>query len=166
MGSRLTASGTDRVYAAAQLWVDRALRSDDSLLTPGNPIWSSRWLREIRRRFYFFNFFPDKPPIKGLLRRWLETNNSDLQWVADLVDQANQDLGDRHLGIGPSHFMKEDPPLDEDRVQFIWEQAVIPYIEEQFFGNEERIKEFDYDHLRQELDKNRLPEAGAGNGSG
>ena len=35
MGSRLTASGTERVYAAARLWVDRALRTDDSLFTPG-----------------------------------------------------------------------------------------------------------------------------------
>ena len=28
----------------------------------------------LRRRFYFFNFFPDEPPVKGLLRRWLEKN--------------------------------------------------------------------------------------------
>jgi 5-methylcytosine-specific restriction protein B len=28
----------------------------------------------IRRRFYFVPFFPDKPPIEGLLRRWLTAN--------------------------------------------------------------------------------------------
>ena len=50
MGSRLTASGTERVYEAARLWVDRALRSDDSLFTPGKPIWSRQWLGELRRR--------------------------------------------------------------------------------------------------------------------
>ena len=32
----------------------------------------------LRRRFYFFNFFPDEPPVKGLLRRWLDKNNSEL----------------------------------------------------------------------------------------
>ena len=38
--------------------------------------------------------------------------------------------------------MKKDPRLDENRVRFIWEQAIIPYIEEQCFGNEEKLKEF------------------------
>ena len=105
----------------------------------------------LRRRFYFFGFFPDEPPVKGLLDRWLEENNPDAKWVADLVDLANRKLEDRHLGIGPSHFMKKDPPLDENRVRFIWEQAVIPYIEEQCFGDEDKLKEFAYDRLKQEL---------------
>ena len=73
------------------------------------------------------------------------------KWVADLVDAANRKLNDRHLGIGPSHFMKQDPPLDAARVRFIWEQAVLPYIEEQFFGDEARVKEFAYDQLAGEL---------------
>ena len=51
------------------------------------------------------------------------------------------------MGIGPSHFMKDDPPLDEKRVRFIWEQAVMPYIEEQSFGDENRLKEFAYDRV-------------------
>ena len=38
-------------YAAAAQWVDSALRNDDSLFTPGKPIWSSRWLRELRDRY-------------------------------------------------------------------------------------------------------------------
>ena len=106
----------------------------------------------LRRRFYFFGFYPDEPPIEGLLRRWLEKdNNPDALWVADLVDAANRKLGDRHLGIGPSHFMKNDPPLDESRVRFIWEQAVIPYIEEQYFGGEARLKEFGYDRLMADI---------------
>ena len=105
----------------------------------------------LRRRFYFFGFYPDEPPVRGLLRRWLEANNPEAKWVADLVDAANRKLNDRHLGIGPSHFMKQDPPLDEARVRFSWEQAVLPYIEEQFFGDEARVKEFAYDQLVGEL---------------
>ena len=128
----------------------------------------------LRRRFYFFGFFPDEPPVKGLLDRWLEENNRGAKWVADLVDLANRKLEDRHLGIGPSHFMKKDPPLGENRVRFIWEQAVIPYIEEQCFGKEEKLKEFAYDRLKRELDgaapeldvglveDNGQPEDGAG----
>lgn len=104
----------------------------------------------LRRRFYFFGLYPDEPPVQGLLRRWLRENNRDAVWVADLVDAANRKLNDRHLGIGPSHFMKKDT-LDEARVRFIWEQAVIPYIEEQCFGDEGRLAEFAYDRLMTEV---------------
>ena len=106
----------------------------------------------LRRRFYFFGFFPDEPPVQGMLERWLGVNNPEAKWVAGLVDLANRKLADRHLGIGPSYFMKKDPPLDENRVRFIWEQAVIPYIEEQCFGDENKLKEFAYDRLKRELD--------------
>lgn len=51
MGSRRTVTGSERVYASADIWVERALRSDDSLFTPGTPIWSSQWLSELRDRF-------------------------------------------------------------------------------------------------------------------
>ena len=49
MGARL--SGADAVYAAADAWVGRALRSDDSLFTPGRRIWTSELLGELHRRF-------------------------------------------------------------------------------------------------------------------
>jgi len=49
--SRSLDEGTERIYVAAQQWVDRALRADDSLFTPGEPIWSSQWLGELRERF-------------------------------------------------------------------------------------------------------------------
>ena len=110
----------------------------------------------LRRRFYFFGFYPDEPPVRGLLRRWLLRNEPEAMWVADLVDAANRKLDDRHLGIGPSHFMKQDPPLDEPRVRFIWEQAVLPYIEEQFFGDEARLKEFDYGRLLSEINSSAV----------
>ena len=121
----------------------------------------------LRRRFYFFGFFPDEPPIKDLLDRWLEENNPEAKWVAGLVDLANRKLEDRHLGIGPSHFMKKGAPLNENRVRFIWEQAVIPYIEEQCFGDEGKLKEFAYDRLKRDLDGAALePDAGSGQSEG
>ena len=54
MGTRLhenRGQRAERVYAAAETWVNRALRADDSLFTLGEPIWSSQWLGEIHRRF-------------------------------------------------------------------------------------------------------------------
>ena len=104
----------------------------------------------LRRRFYFAPFFPDEPPIKGLLRRWLDENDPDNAWVADLVDKANENL-DRDTRIGPSYFMDPDRPLDENRVRRIWNRAVRPYVEEQCFGDEAKLREFNFDRLKGRL---------------
>ena len=49
MGTKV--KGAESVYDAAQLWVERALRNDDSLFIPGTAIWSAKWLGELRERF-------------------------------------------------------------------------------------------------------------------
>ena len=101
----------------------------------------------LRRRFYFVEFHPDEEPVKSVLRRWLEANASGMEWVADVVDAANEKLSDdRHAAIGPSYFMKAN--LDETKVERIWTHSVLPYIEERLFGDDDRIAEFDLDELR------------------
>ena len=111
----------------------------------------------LRRRFYFARFFPDQPPIRGLLRRWLARHGQDT-WAADLVDAANGKL-DRDVGIGPSYFMGAGRALDESRVRRIWQRAVIPYVEEQFFGDTAKLAEFDFDRLKGQLEGTGTVEA-------
>jgi hypothetical protein len=100
----------------------------------------------LRRRFYFAPFFPDEPPVESLLRRWLEKTDPTLLWVADAVDEANRKLGDRQVAIGPSYFLRSD--LTEEWVEIIWEHAILPYLSEQFFDEEERLEEFDFSALK------------------
>ena len=100
----------------------------------------------LRRRFHFVPFFPDQPPVKDLLRRWLAIHKPDLLWVADdILDEANAKLDDRNLAIGPSHFMR--PDLDEEWVKLIWDHSILPYIQEQLFGETERLAEFELGKL-------------------
>ena len=101
----------------------------------------------LRRRFYFVEFHPDDDPVKDVLRNWLKKNADGMEWVADVVDAANEKLkDDRHAAIGPSYFMK--PGLDKAKVELIWKHSVLPYIEERLFGEgEERIRDFNLDEL-------------------
>lgn len=101
----------------------------------------------LRRRFHFVPFFPHEPPVQGLLRRWLQRHRPQMEWVADVVDRANEELGNRHAAIGPSHFL--DPRLDDDKVRMIWDHSVLPYVAEQLFAEEERLAGFELDRLRQ-----------------
>ena len=41
----------------------------------------------LRRRFYFVDFHPDRPPVEGLLRRYLRENAPAMEWVAEVVDR-------------------------------------------------------------------------------
>ncbi len=112
----------------------------------------------LRRRFHFVPFFPDTPPIDSLLRRWLADNAPELGWVADLVDRANSALADRNVAIGPSHFLRKR--LSEDLVRLAWENSVLPFLEEHFFGDPDQLKRFDLDRLR----SGSLPEPAADTG--
>ena len=105
----------------------------------------------LRRRFHFVEFHPGKWPVQGLLRRWLRENAPGMEWVAGIVDRANEKLragGDSEAAIGPSYFMKSG--LTNEQVRLIWEHNVRPYIEEQLYGQQERLAEFNLDTLRRE----------------
>ncbi len=105
----------------------------------------------LRRRFYFVEFHPDRPPIRGLLRRYLKDKSPDMEWVADLVDRANDELkDDRHAAIGPSYFLREN--LDEEDVERAWEHSILPYIEERLFGYDTtRVQDFTLEKLLEGL---------------
>ena len=105
----------------------------------------------LRRRFYFVEFHPDRPPIRGLLRRYLRDQSPDMEWVADLVDRANDELkGDRHAAIGPSYFLREN--LDEEDVERAWKHSVLPYIEERLFGyDSSRLDDFTLEKMLEGL---------------
>lgn len=100
----------------------------------------------LRRRFHFVGFFPDTEPIAGLLPRWLEANYPRFGWLAHVLEEANKKIGDRAMAIGPSHFMKAG--LTEEKINMAWESSVIPFVEELFFGDPDRVAELALDRLR------------------
>lgn len=104
----------------------------------------------LRRRFHFVELKPDA----DILREYLERQGlADIRWVADLLEQLNRKLEedgiDWHLQIGQSHFMDEH--LDEPRVRLIWEHSIKPTLEEYFYRQPDKLKDYGLDEMRQEL---------------
>lgn len=64
-----------------------------------------------------------------------------------MVDRANALLGDPNLAIGPSHFLADK--LTPDRVDLVWTNSVLPFIEEQLLHDPGRIEQFELARLRQ-----------------
>ena len=117
----------------------------------------------LRRRFHFVEFHPDKPPVAGLLRRWLGRHAPRMGWVADVVDRANRELNDRQAAIGPSYFMKDR--LDEEMVGLIWEHNVLPYMEEHLYGEHERLAQFELEALGREEGSAGIEDGRVGDGA-
>jgi hypothetical protein len=94
-------------------------------------------------------FFPDEWPLRGLLLRWLERHRPEMVGFARIVDGLNALLRERfgpHLQVGPSHFMKKD--LDEAVLRRVWDYDVMPFLEDQLFGQEEKLGRFRLERLR------------------
>ena len=104
----------------------------------------------LRRRFHFVPFYPDRPPIEGLLGRWLQAHKPDMLWVADVVDRANGEFGSSHMAIGRRFFLRTD--LTEEWVELIWEHSILPFIAEQYFGDDARLEAFALSKLRRPKD--------------
>ena len=105
----------------------------------------------LRRRFYFVDYYPDRPPVDGLLERWIDRNGlHQYEWVAEVVRRANAKLDDGEAAIGPSHFLLSDPArLDDERIERIWRHSVIPYLKERLMGEPERLEEFALEKLKE-----------------
>lgn len=103
----------------------------------------------LRRRFYFVPFRADQPPISEVLPRYLRTAHPHLQWVSDIVSRANAKLDDPAVAIGPSHFIRDD--LDDTWIERVWHHAVLPTLEDHFYGQEHRLADYQLDVLRSEV---------------
>ena len=91
----------------------------------------------LRLRFYFVPFFPDEPinQMTCWTAGFATSKEQKCSASAEVVDAANRildELDERDMSIGPSHFMRDD--LDDEWVKRIWKHSIMPYVEEQLFG--------------------------------
>jgi MoxR-like ATPase len=103
----------------------------------------------LRRRFHFVSFYPSDDHLRRVLPSWLAEHSPELAWLAPVLDRTNALLGDQHLAVGPSHFLKKD--LTDKGARRIWTYSVLPYLQDQFFGREYELEKFDLDRLRREV---------------
>ncbi|MFC6238029.1 McrB family protein [Longivirga aurantiaca] len=103
----------------------------------------------LRRRFYFRHFDATDEPVSEVLPRYLADRHPDLAWLGDVVARANQRLDDPAVAIGPSFFIRDD--LDEAWIARIWSAAILPTLEDHFYGQPDRVRAFELDALRGEV---------------
>lgn len=120
-----------------QYWPDESFSLPPNLFLIGTMNTADRSIAlvdaALRRRFYFVEFSPVKPPVSEVLQSWLEEHGLDPE-PARLLERLNREIGDDDFCIGPSYFMNkegEQPNLDR-----IWEKAIMPLLHEHYYGTD------------------------------
>lgn len=96
----------------------------------------------LRRRFDFIEIPADPSLLEGFYRA-RENELGDKLWsgLAALNSQLAADLGNRHLSVGHTYFMK-DSGMDRRKLERIWSLQVRPLIEDYFFDNPVQADEY------------------------
>lgn len=112
----------------------------------------------MRRRFWFAELRPDKPPVRGLLSRWL----ADRELPADaarLLDKLNEKIGDPDGMIGPSYFMRPNLHTNARGLARVWNHQIIPLLTDRHFGDGVDVDAtYGLDALRAEPDEGASPD--------
>ena len=88
----------------------------------------------LRRRFAFVEMHPSRPPVLGLLRRWLDRHGFD-PTAADLLDRLNDLLVPTGRAIGPSYLMREEAHARPDGLELVWRHDILPLLAEWHGGD-------------------------------
>lgn len=98
----------------------------------------------LRRRFAFL---PLRPSYETL-SRFHEGNGYDVQPLVELLRQINAAIADPHHEVGITFFLHDDLP---EVLEDIWTMEILPYLEEYFFDQRDRVDQFRWDVVRESL---------------
>lgn len=100
----------------------------------------------LRRRFAFIALDPDY----DVLRRFHDRNESGfpIEQLIALLQRVNDRIADRQYVLGHSYFLRQNLA---DEIVDIWQMEIEPYLEEYFFDQPERVEEFRWTFVREEL---------------
>jgi 5-methylcytosine-specific restriction enzyme B len=99
----------------------------------------------LRRRFAFLSLDPDFE----ILRRYHQNKATGfpVEGLIQTLTQLNNRL-DRHYRVGISFFLRDNL---KDEIQDIWKMEILPYLEEYFFDQPEKLSEFEWIKVKEKI---------------
>lgn len=100
----------------------------------------------LRRRFAFIELRPNY----DVLRRYHEKKKTGFQvdGLIEMLKRLNHAIADKHYEVGISYFLTEN--LAEE-LEDIWQMEIEPYLEEYFYDQLEKVDEFRWDKIIQQV---------------
>ena len=130
----LTYSPGEKFYIPSNLYIIGTMNSADRSIAFVD--------YALRRRFYFIDFYPDSEG--RILSEWFKDNRIilDASTILDMLNQINRKIREqlgKEYQIGHSYFMVKD--LNIGKLKMIIKYAIVPLIEQYYFGKEKSVKE-------------------------
>ncbi len=98
----------------------------------------------LRRRFAFYSIRPNYEALAA----FHGNSNFDTDKLISVLKQLNQEIGDPHYEIGHSFFML---PNITNQLEDIWQMEIIPYLEEYFFDQPDKIQNFTWNKIKERV---------------
>jgi tetratricopeptide (TPR) repeat protein len=98
----------------------------------------------LRRRFAFIELRPNY----DVLRQYHLKTGLVVEGLIQTLQRLNQTINDKNYEIGVSFFLTDH--LSED-IEDIWRMEIEPYLEEYFFNQLEKVNEFRWEKVKQQL---------------
>jgi 5-methylcytosine-specific restriction protein B len=100
----------------------------------------------LRRRFAFIELRPNYE----VLRRYHEKKETGfpVDGLIETLKRLNNAIADKHYEVGISYFLTEN--LAEE-LEDIWQMEIEPYLEEYFYDQLDKVDEFRWDKIRQQV---------------
>ena len=98
----------------------------------------------LRRRFVFLPLRPNYEVLKN----YHQARGIDASGLIEILRQVNKEIGDPHYEVGHSFFMVQDLP---DVLKDIWQMEIIPYLEEYFFDQPDKVLAFTWDKIKDKV---------------
>lgn len=98
----------------------------------------------LRRRFAFIHLRPQY----AVLEKYHQGNGYDPAKLVKTLRTLNQHINDPHYEVGISFFLKQDLNA---HLEDIWRMEIEPYLEEYFFDQPAKAKQFSWEELKKDL---------------
>lgn len=97
----------------------------------------------LRRRFAFLKLQPKYETLRLYHKR--KGTDFPIEGLIQVLESLNQDIRDSHYEVGISYFMNEDLWA---QIEDIWKMEIEPYLEEYFFHDKEKMKNYRWDAIQ------------------
>ena len=98
----------------------------------------------LRRRFACIELYPNY----DIVRRFHERTGFKTEGLIRLLEEINNQIGDRNFSIGPSFFLLDDVAKE---IEGIWRMEIGPYLEEYFFDQPDKAKNYQWKKVKERI---------------
>jgi 5-methylcytosine-specific restriction protein B len=100
----------------------------------------------LRRRFAFIEVRPNYEVLRWYHKK--KETGFQVDGLIETLERLNKAIANKHYEVGISYFLTENLA---DELEDIWQMEIEPYLEEYFYDKLDKVDEFRWDNIKQQV---------------